>query len=73
MRAGVDVLVGVELGVSVYFPLDVDDGLTLGWLVSVNAMKVLEGVADGEGDGVALGPVTGIMMIGTAVLDGTGV
>ena len=73
---GVDVLVGVRLGVGVGLLLGMGVGLLLGVsdalpgrLVIVNEMEVLVGVAVG----VLLGPVMGISRTGAAVSDGTGV
>lgn len=47
--------------------------MVLGRLVPVDEMEVLEGVTDGEGDGegVLLGPVTGMTTDEVAVSDGT--
>ena len=72
----VDVLDGVMLGMSVLCP-SVGDDLGSGSFVSVGTTDVFDAVFVGNsvavGDGVELGPVTGITASGIAVSDGPGV
>jgi hypothetical protein len=69
--SGVGVFVEVVPGMGVLFLSRVGDGVMFGRLVLVSETEVL--VEVGIGEGVALGPVTGMTASGLAVSEGTGV